>query len=147
MIRRFAGVLAALLLWALPVRAQEPPSCPVVAGERADTAARPPDVLLRAAVSARELRVNGVPKAQVRLLGCELADSVRVLERRNLPSPLAPGTYRDVFVAVEILGYLDAHCLLSRLGVDLSPTAVDSLARAGTRLRFCRGAAQNGENR
>jgi hypothetical protein len=39
-----------------------------------------------------------------------------VIERRNLPDPVQPGvTYRDVFIAVEILGHLNAECLASRI--------------------------------
>ena len=72
-------------------------------------------IILRASASAREVRFASQPRIQVRLCGGVL-DSVRVLERRNLPDPVQPGaTYRDVFIAVEILGHLDAECLASRI--------------------------------
>ncbi|MGH7637540.1 MAG: hypothetical protein ACREOK_07800 [Gemmatimonadaceae bacterium] len=39
-----------------------------------------------------------------------------MLERRNLPDPVQPGvTYRDVFIAVEVLGHVNAECLASRI--------------------------------
>lgn len=104
----------------------------------ADTAARPrdslggqpavapagrgPAVILRAAASAREVRFAAQPRISVRLCGGTM-DSVRVLERRNLPDPVQPGvTYRDVFIAVEILGHLNAQCLAARItGTDRRP--------------------------
>jgi hypothetical protein len=85
-----------------------------------------PALVLRAAVSAREIRFTGQPRVVVRLCGA-VGDSVRVLERRNLPSPVVAGTtYRDVYVAVEILGHLDGQCLAARL-TGVRP---DSLADA-----------------
>ncbi|HYD55193.1 MAG TPA: hypothetical protein VEA99_21330 [Gemmatimonadaceae bacterium] len=73
------------------------------------------DVVLLAAVSAREIRFARQPEIRVRL--CGGIDSARVVERRNLPSPIVVGTvYRDVYVAVEILGHLHAECLASALG-------------------------------
>jgi hypothetical protein len=86
----------------------------------ADTMRRPsatqqlsttPDIILRAAVSAREVRFASQPRVSVRLCGGTL-DSVRVLERRNLPTPVVAGTtYRDVYVAIEILGHLTGSCI------------------------------------
>jgi hypothetical protein len=74
-----------------------------------------PAIVLRASASAREVRFAAQPRIQVRLCGGVL-DSVRVLERRNLPDPVQTGvTYRDVFVAVEILGHLNAQCLADRI--------------------------------
>jgi hypothetical protein len=68
------------------------------------------DVILFASVSARELRFQSQPRVSVRL--CGGFDSVRVVERRNLPERVVPGvTYRDVHVAVEILGHIYADCL------------------------------------
>jgi hypothetical protein len=69
-----------------------------------------PDIILCASVSAREVRFATQPQISVRLSGA-LGDSVHVLERRNLPRPVGAGTtYRDVFVAVEILGHLAQSC-------------------------------------
>jgi hypothetical protein len=43
-------------------------------------------------------------------------DSLHVVERRNLPDPVVVGhTYRDVYVAVEIFGRLDAGCISATL--------------------------------
>ena len=76
---------------------------------------RGPAIILRATASAREVRFASQPRIRVRLCGGVL-DSVRIVERRNLPDPVQPGvTYRDVFIAVEILGHLDAECLASRI--------------------------------
>jgi hypothetical protein len=74
------------------------------------------DIVLLAEVHARELRFAKQPEIRVRL--CGGMDSARVVERRNLPSPVVVGTtYRDVYIAVEVLGRVDAECLASRLGV------------------------------
>lgn len=79
------------------------------------SATNAPAIILRASASAREVRFASQPRISVRLCGGVL-DSVRVLERRNLPDPVQPGvTYRDVYIAVEILGHLNAECLASRI--------------------------------
>lgn len=92
--------------------ARDTTSAPQRAGRAASGA---PAIVLRASASAREVRFASQPRIQVRLCGGVL-DSVRVLERRNLPGPVQPGvTYRDVFVAVEILGHLNAECLASTI--------------------------------
>ena len=87
-------------------------SCPSLAARRADTASsgRTPTIILCAGVGAREVHFNTQPDISVRLTGA-LGDSVRVLERRNLPRPVVAGTtYRDVFVAVEIVANLADSC-------------------------------------
>jgi hypothetical protein len=87
-----------------------------------------PDVILLASVSARELRFQSQPRVSVRL--CGGFDSVRIVERRNLPERIVPGvTYRDVHIAVEILGHIYADCLREALAggrSTLCPTAADS---------------------
>jgi hypothetical protein len=76
---------------------------------------RGPAIVLLAAASAREVRFAKQPQIAVRLCGGVL-DSVRVLERRNLPDPVQPGvTYRDVYISIEILGHLNAQCLAGRI--------------------------------
>jgi hypothetical protein len=41
-----------------------------------------------------------------------------VVQRENLPSPIVAGTtYRNVYVAVELVGRLNAECLANVLGV------------------------------
>jgi hypothetical protein len=48
---------------------------------------------------------------------------VRVVGRRNLASPVVRGTtYRDIYVAVEILGHLNAECISARI-TGATPTA------------------------
>lgn len=70
-----------------------------------------PTIVLRADVSAREVRFAKQPDIRITLVGGDV-DSVRVIERRNLPERIQPGvTYRDVFVAVEVIGKLHAQCL------------------------------------
>jgi hypothetical protein len=83
-----------------------------------------PDVRLFAAVSAEEVRFTRQPRICVRLRGDVRLDSVRVVGRRNLASPVvANTTYRNVYVAVEILGHLEASCIASRI------TGSDSVGR------------------
>jgi hypothetical protein len=96
-------------------------SMPRDSAQRSQTRRSPasanPSVVLYVSASAREVRFASQPRILVRLCGA-VTDSVRVVERRNLPDPVQPGrTYRDVFIAVEILGHLNADCLSRRIGV------------------------------
>ena len=93
-----------------------------------------PDIILRASVSARELRFAAQPHVTVRLCGGTL-DSVRVVERRNLPTPVVAGTtYRNVYVAVEILGHLTGTCIANTLtGGRAAPPSSDPCASLGVR--------------
>jgi hypothetical protein len=105
----------------------------VVGGDTAGDPRDRPDVILLVALQADEVRFASQPRIEVRLCG-GLGDTVRVVERRNLPKPVVAGrTYRDVSIAVEILGHLNAQCLLDRLGVGANaPGAVqDPCAAAG----------------
>jgi len=71
-------------------------------------------VVLFAAASAREVTFNSAPEVRVRL--CGGMDSLHVVERRNLPDPVVVGhTYRDVYVAVEIFGRVNADCIVASL--------------------------------
>lgn len=100
--------------------------------------ARTPDVRIVASATAREVRFRSEPRLQVTTGGCAALDTVRVLERRNLPDPVRSDvTYRDVAVAVEILGHLDVTCLLDALRIPL--VRADSAgARGSTNLaRLC----------
>lgn len=110
-------------------RAQSPDSV------RTDTARRvaPPGtplagadhgtVVLFASASAREVQFRSQPRIVVRLCGA-VTDSVHVIERRNLPERVQPGvTYRDVYIAVEIIGHLNAECLGQRIGTSTTPAA------------------------
>lgn len=76
----------------------------------------PADVLLLVGVHADEVRFASQPRVRVRL--CWGGDTVRVVQRDNLPSPIVPGTtYRNVYIAVELLGRINADCLAERIGV------------------------------
>jgi hypothetical protein len=113
-------------------------SCPALAQVRARAAsgdsARQPTIILCAGVGAREVHFATQPDISVRLTG-SLGDSVRVLERRNLPKPVVAGvTYRDVYIAVEIVAHLTDSCR-QQTGADtaragLSPSLCASILRA-----------------
>lgn len=80
------------------------------------------DIAIIASASAREIRFASAPDIRVRL--CGGLDSLRVIERRNLPDRVVAGqTYRDVYIAVEILGRVDAACLARKLGVSPADTS------------------------
>jgi hypothetical protein len=65
------------------------------------------------------------PNVRVRL--CWGGDTLRVIQRDNLPSPIVPGTtYRNVYVAVELVGRLNGECLANILGVGGNPPATRS---------------------
>lgn len=79
-----------------------------------------PDILLLVGVSADEVVFHSQPNASVRL--CWGSDSLHIVERRNLPSPVVPGTtYRNVFIAAELRGFLNAECAARTLGVSPAP--------------------------
>jgi hypothetical protein len=74
------------------------------------------DIILRVGVHADEVRFAKQPNVRVRL--CWGGDTLRVVQRQNLPSPVVAGTtYRNVYVEVELLGRLNAECLANVLGV------------------------------
>lgn len=74
------------------------------------------DVMLLVGVHADEVKFGAQPHVRVRL--CWGGDTLRVVQRDNLPSPVVPGTtYRNVYVAVEIIGRINAECLANQLGV------------------------------
>jgi hypothetical protein len=73
-------------------------------------------VVIRASVTADEVTFRTQPRASARVAGCA-GPAVRVLERRNLPERVEPGTtYRDVHIAVEIVGRVEAACLAALAG-------------------------------
>jgi len=90
---------------------------------------------LFAAVEAAEVRFAKQPKICVQLNGDVRLDSVRVVGRRNLSSPVVQGTtYRDVYVAVEILGHLNAECISARItGAAQAGAASGPCASLGVR--------------
>jgi len=74
------------------------------------------DVLLLVGIHADEVRFASQPHVRVRL--CWGGDTLRVVRRDNLPSPIVPGTaYRNVYIAVELLGRVNAECLADKIGV------------------------------
>jgi hypothetical protein len=76
----------------------------------------PADVILLVGIHADQIRFASQPHLRVRL--CWGGDTVRVVQRDNLPSPVVPGTtYRNVYIAVELLGRVNAECLAEKLGV------------------------------
>ena len=89
----------------------------------------PGDVILLVGIHADEVRFAAQPHVRVRL--CWGGDTLRVVQRDNLPSPIVPGTtYRNVYIAVELVGRLNAECLADKIGVgntsprNARPTAV-----------------------
>ena len=157
-----AAVAAGLLASAGTASAQAAAGCPAPASSavtsgpqgRTDTSTgRPgdtttgralgaPDVILFAAITARSLRFNSQPRAQVRFCWGEGGgDTLRVIERRNLPNPVVSGvTYRDVYVAVELRAHLNPECLLrGRATSDttgpapMTPSAVAACAAVSLR--------------
>jgi hypothetical protein len=99
---------------------------------RAQDTTRTAAISIFAAVSAREVRFAKQPTIKVTLAHGTI-DSIRVLERRNLPEPVQPGaTYRDVYVSVEILGRINAQYLAARITRQTVPACSvtpDSSAR------------------
>jgi hypothetical protein len=99
----------------------------------AQDTSRAPAVVIRAEVSAREVRFASQPTIRV-ILAHGTVDSIRILERRNLPDPVQPGvTYRDVYVAVEILGRMNAECLAARITRENVPSCTTPRDTTGQR--------------
>ncbi|HXT15747.1 MAG TPA: hypothetical protein VN706_08960 [Gemmatimonadaceae bacterium] len=97
-----------------PSIARNPTTSPPSSTARDSNKAGPVDVVIFAAATAREVTFASQPDLRVRL--CGGLDSIHVLERRNLPSPVVAGTtYRDVYVAVQIFGRLNADCITRTL--------------------------------
>jgi hypothetical protein len=145
----------AVLGGARPVHAQnvavaEPSACVAATGPDSgaapDTTMRPTPraprdtaqhtaVRLFAAVRADEVQFARQPKICVTMSGDVRLDSVHVVGRRNLASPVVSGTtYRDIYVAVEILGHLNAECISARItGAAPTGQAAGPCASIGVR--------------
>jgi hypothetical protein len=80
----------------------------------------PADIILLVGVHADEVRFATQPHVRVRL--CWGGDTLRVVQRENIPSPVVAGTtYRNVYIAVELIGRLNGECLAQMIGVRSSP--------------------------
>jgi hypothetical protein len=89
----------------------------------------PADVMLLVGVHADEVRFASQPHLRARL--CWGGDTLRVVQRDNLPSPIVPGTtYRNVYIAVELIGRINAECLADRIGVGNSASQNSQPANA-----------------
>jgi hypothetical protein len=108
---------------------------------RAQPAAVAPSIILRAAAHARSIRFGAQPEIRVRL--CHGLDSVRVTERRNLPTPIVAGrVYQDVYIAMELLAHVDGACLADRILPRTAAVAAPPAAAGDTtRLPGATGAA------
>ena len=74
------------------------------------------DVVLWVGVHADQVSFAKQPNVRVRL--CWGGDTLRVVQRTNIPSPVVAGTtYRNVYVAVELIGRLNGECLANAIGV------------------------------
>jgi hypothetical protein len=74
------------------------------------------DIILWVGVHADQVRFAKQPQTRVRL--CWGGDSLRIVQRENIPSPVVAGTtYRNVYVAVELIGRVNAECLADLIGV------------------------------
>ena len=119
MAMRCSSLVATLLVLLAAPAAGQAAACPAPGDS-----ARPPDVVIIASAQIAELRFESAPRLRLTTLGC---DSVRVTERRNLPTPVQPGvTYRDVGIGIEIRSWLNVQCLPRAAGV----AADSALARA-----------------
>jgi hypothetical protein len=109
-----------------------------------------PNVYLFVGVRADEVRFAKQPNVRVRL--CWGGDTLRVVQRTNLPSPVAAGTtYRNVYVAVELIGRLNGECLANAIGVGTqqAPRAAAgqsaSTQQSASNCAFLGGAAGAGQ--
>jgi hypothetical protein len=106
-------------------------------------------VMLLVGVHADEVRFGAQPHLRVRL--CWGGDTLRVVQRDNLPSPVVAGTtYRNVYVAVELIGRVNAECLATQLGLrNAQPQASQqnpqvSAASSASNCAFLGGGAAGG---
>ncbi|HYH80281.1 MAG TPA: hypothetical protein VEX86_10800 [Longimicrobium sp.] len=113
---RSIWIMAVLVGCAAPSLAHAQAAAVPCAGDsaRADTAGAV--VVIRASATIDEVTFRTEPRASARVVGCG-GPAVRVVERRNLPERVEPGvTYRDVRIAVEIVGRVEAACLAALAG-------------------------------
>lgn len=97
----------------------------------------PADVMLLVGIHADSVRFASQPHLRVRL--CWGGDTLRIVQRDNLPSPIVPGTtYRNVYISAELIGRINAECLADKIGVGPNssqtpqPTNASTASAAGT---------------
>ena len=110
------------------------------------------DVMLLVGVHADQVLFKSQPHLRVRL--CWGGDTLRVVQRDNLPSPIVPGTtYRNVYIAVEVIGRVNAECLANAIGVGPQqqrvqqsnpPAAAAAIPTSAGNCAFLGGAASRG---
>jgi len=106
----------------------------------------PADVMLLVGVHADQVKFGAQPHLRVRL--CWGGDTLRVVQRDNLPSPVVAGTtYRNVYIAVELIGRVNAECLANQIGVgpaQRSASQPSASQPATSSCAFLGGAATGG---
>jgi hypothetical protein len=101
------------------------------------------DIILRVGIHADEVRFAKQPHVRVRL--CWGGDTLRVVQRENLPSPVVAGTtYRNVYLAVELVGRLNGECLANVLGVGNNPQTARATQTSASSCAFLGGSAAGG---
>src|ERR1044072_6779699 len=106
--RAMRDVLCGYLIAASPLPCRSLPAAAQTPAPRDSTSGQRVAVVIFAEASAKEVSFKSQPQLHVRLSGG--LDSVHVLDRRNLPSPVVTGTtYRDVHIAVELFGRVNAE--------------------------------------
>jgi len=86
-----------------------------------------PTIHLLVGVQADQVTFAKQPNVRVRL--CWGGDTLRVVQRTNLPSPVVAGTtYRNVYVAVELIGRLNGECLSNAIGVGTAQSQTRTAA-------------------
>lgn len=105
-----------------------------------------PTVHLIVGVQADQVTFAKQPNVRVRL--CWGGDTLRVVQRTNLPSPVVAGTtYRNVYVAVELIGRLNGQCLSNAIGVGnpQSQPRVGAASASAANCAFLGGNASTGQ--
>ena len=104
-----------------------------------------PTIHLLVGVQADQVTFAKQPNVRVRL--CWGGDTLRVVQRTNLPSPVVAGTtYRNVYVAVELIGRLNGECLSNAIGVGAAqnqPRASAAQPAAGAQTSASQTSASN----
>ena len=105
-----------------------------------------PTVHLIVGVHADQVTFAKQPQVRVRL--CWGGDTLKVVQRTNLPSPVVAGTtYRNVYVAVELIGRLNGQCLSNAIGVGnpQSQPRAGAVATSAANCAFLGGSASAGQ--